>query len=215
MINPHGDWCVQAVNLVQGLIGCAYGFVPIETITATAAGLGPPPRPYDEVFIRGVVFGCLTRKMQTLSTSERALLTELVEEMGRRAGPDIQKAVRNLRTLLGIHGVELAEQIRDIIDKRYASKLTVSIIASELKVSGRLARAEFERRFDATINDYLTRRRVEEGVQMIRAGAKVEAAALSVGYLGKRHFYAAVRRLTGTTPKRLGRGSLPPASAVC
>jgi len=98
---------------------------------------------------------------------------------------------------------------------RVVSKLTVTAISSELKVGTRFAKTEFERRFGVTIGRYLTRRRVEEGVRMIRAGAKVEAAALSVGYQSKRHFYGAVRRLTGTTPKRLGSGSLPLPPAVC
>jgi methylphosphotriester-DNA--protein-cysteine methyltransferase len=68
-----------------------------------------------------------------------------------------------------------------------------------LKVSVKEAKSAFGSRFGLDISDYITRRRVDEGLQLVRSGVSVEAAAMNVGYKSKRHFYSAVRKLTGTT----------------
>ena len=73
--------------------------------------------------------------------------------------------------------------------------------ASQSNMAPKQAKAEFVRRFGCTVDDYTMHRRVVEGVALIREGLKIDAVASEVGFnKGKRHFYAAFRKITGTTP---------------
>lgn len=197
------DWCLLAVTLVQEIIGCAYGFVSVDALEAKAATLRPPRTPREHALIHSVVFGCLMRKLRSVSPAESALLARIVQEIARMSEANVRRTIADLRELAGIHGPGLAERIRDSIDTHHAQKLRTGALARTFKVSVSEARAAFEQRFGESIEDYIVRRRVEEGVCMVRAGISVEAAALHVGWRGKRHFFKAVMTLHGTTPARL------------
>ena len=197
------DWCLLAVALVQAVIGCAYGFVSVDALEAMAATVRPPATPREHALIHGVVFGCLTRKLRSLSPAESALLTRIVQEIARMSEANVRRTIADLRELAGIHGPGLAELLRDAVDTHYAQKLSARTLARTFKVTVTEARAAFEQRFGESIEDYIVRRRVDEGVCMVRAGISVEAAALHVGWRGKRHFFKAVGKLWGTTPGRL------------
>ena len=206
-VRPHVDspdeWCVLAVNLVQAIIGCAYGMVRVEAVEAMAAAVRPPRTPRESALIRGVVFDCLARKLGSISPAECARLTRIVQEIARMREANLRRTVADIRALAGIRGPDLAERIRGAIDAQFARKLKLRAMVRTFAVSVEEARAAFQQQFGESIDDYLMRRRVEEGIRMVRAGISVEAAALNAGWRGKRHFYQAVRKLLGTTPARL------------
>lgn len=128
----------------------------------------------------------------------------LAAEVGKSPRADMRKVVADLRELISLDGPTKAEAIRDIIDRQYRMKLTPCGLAAAAGLHVDEAECEFERRFGMSIHDYLTDRRALEGLALLRAGDKVESAARSVGFKeGKRHFYAAFRKLTGTTPGAL------------
>jgi AraC-like DNA-binding protein len=196
-------WRLNTVNLFQGIIGATYGFVEVDCVAAAARELREPATPGERSHAREVVFESLLRKVSTMSATEALRTLEVMNEFSKTCRADITKVVRDLRTLLHLDGPTIAEQIRDAIDREYAAnqELIVRQAASQFDVAPKQAKAEFVRRFGTTVGDYTIHRRVAEGMALIRAGMKVEAAASEVGFRkGKRHFYAAFRKVTGTTP---------------
>lgn len=204
------EWCVSAVNLVQAIIGCVYGFVTVERLAAAAARLRPPCAPSEHSVIRGIVLQCTTRKMATMASGEAGRLLALVEDISRTGQADMTRVITDLRALLGIDASDDPVRIQDIIDREYATKLTADQLAARLGVDAHHADVEFQARFGMSIHAYLTHRRVSEGLALVRSGIKVESAALSVGYRGKRHFYRAVHDVTGTTPAAHREPAHPP-----
>lgn len=92
------------------------------------------------------------------------------------------------------------DDARRMIDTRYSEKLTVRSLAAHLCTPASPLSKAFRRRFGVTIHSYLTQVRVAHGLNLIRTGSKVEAAALVVGYRSRKDFYAAVSKSTGLTP---------------
>lgn len=97
----------------------------------------------------------------------------------------------------------IADRARRTIDTRFAERLTVRSLAERLNTPAAPLSIAFRQRFGLTIHGYLTRVRVAHGIAMIRAGVKVEAAALSVGYRSRKDLYAAVSKSTGLTLSQL------------
>jgi hypothetical protein len=55
-----------------------------------------------------------------------------------------------------------------------------------------------------TVHESLTRLRLEHAAELICAGVKVEAVALTVGYRSKKNFYVQFKRRFETTPEQYG-----------
>ena len=197
-------WRLNTVNLFQAIIGAACGLIEVDRVAAVARELREPITPGERSHAREVVFESLRRKMPTMSGAEALHTMELMNEFSKTCRADMTKVVSDLRTLLHLDGPTVAEQIRDAIDREYAAHqdLIVKQTAKKFDMPPKQAKAEFARRFGTTIGDYTMYRRVAEGMALIRTGMNVESAAFAVGYKGKRHFYAAVRKVTGTTPGR-------------
>jgi AraC-like DNA-binding protein len=196
-------WRLNTVNLFQGIIGATYGFVEVDRVAAAAKELREPATPGERSHAREVVFESLLRKIPTMSATEALRAMQTMNEFSKTCRADITKVVSDLRTLLHLEGPVVAEQIRDVIDREYARnrELIVRQVASHFDMAPKQAKAEFERRFGTTVGDYTMHRRIAEGMALIRAGMKIDAVANEVGFRkGKRHFYAAFRKITGMTP---------------
>jgi AraC-like DNA-binding protein len=190
-------------NLVQALIGASYGFVEIEAVSALAKTLHAPESLAQRVHVQGMVFTTLRRRLPVLPSAEPQRLVALVDAIATSCQASIPEIVHELRRMVQLDGPSKAERIRDIIDHEYRTSLRTEYLARTVDLDAAAAAAAFERRFDMSIKDYLARRRVHEGLALIRAGVKIESAAREVGFKkGTRHFYAAVRKFTGTTPAR-------------
>ena len=95
---------------------------------------------------------------------------------------------------------QLVQRMIEVIDTEYANVVTLrrlsAILGRQPAYLGRLFRHET----GSTVRDYLTRIRLEHAEALIRAGVKIEAVALGVGYRSKKNFYQQFRRRYGTTP---------------
>jgi AraC-like DNA-binding protein len=190
-------------NLVQALIGAAYGFVEIEVVAALAKTLHAPESVAQRIHVQGMVFVTLRRRLPALSSAEPQRLVALVDAIATSCRANIPEIVLELRRMVRLDGPSKAERIRDIIDHEFRTSLRSEELARTVDLDAAAAAAAFERRFDISIKDYLARRRVQEGLALVRVGVKIECAAREVGFKkGTRHFYAAVRKFTGTTPAR-------------
>jgi len=92
------------------------------------------------------------------------------------------------------------------IHRTYSERLTLATLASNLRrrpsYLGRLFREEI----GVTVHEYVTRARMVFSAAHVRAGVKIEAVALTLGYRSKKNFYRQFKRFFGTTPDTYRRG---------
>ena len=94
----------------------------------------------------------------------------------------------------------LVQRAKDLVDERYAERLTLADVAAAVGRSKRHLAALFRQELAMTLHDYLTRVRLRRAVELIREGKKIEAVSLLVGYRSKKNFYRHFKALTGMTP---------------
>jgi AraC-like DNA-binding protein len=92
------------------------------------------------------------------------------------------------------------------IRQNYSQRLTLATLARLLRRQsaylGRLFRAEI----GITVHEYVTRARMVFGGAHVRAGVKIEAVALDLGYRSKKNFYRQFKRFFGMTPEAYRHG---------
>jgi AraC-like DNA-binding protein len=94
----------------------------------------------------------------------------------------------------------IADEAKRIIDERYAEPLTLDVLAGAVGRSKRHLSSVFLREFGLSVHRYLIRVRLNRGLALIRAGEKIEAVSLLVGYRSKKNFYRNFRAHIGVTP---------------
>jgi AraC-like DNA-binding protein len=107
----------------------------------------------------------------------------------------------------------LLRRARDLIDRRFAEPLDVPAIASAVHLSS----AHFSRRFRAVYGEspyqYLMTRRIERACAMLRSGASVTDACMTVGFTSLGSFSSRFSEIVGTTPSAY-RAAEHPAEAL-
>jgi AraC-like DNA-binding protein len=103
---------------------------------------------------------------------------------------------------------------RDLIDRDYARPLDVPTMAQRALMSP----AHFSRRFRAAYGEtpysYLMTRRIERAMALLRAGASVTEACMSVGCTSLGSFSARFSELVGETPSAYRARSHPAVEAM-
>jgi AraC-like DNA-binding protein len=94
----------------------------------------------------------------------------------------------------------IAVETKRIIDERYAEALTLDVLADAVGRSKRHLASVFLREFNVSVHAYLTQVRLNQALGLIRAGEKIEAVSLTVGYRSKKNFYRNFHALIGVTP---------------
>ncbi|GAA4831018.1 response regulator [Paenibacillus vulneris] len=93
------------------------------------------------------------------------------------------------------------ERVRALIDKRYAENLQVSDIAKEVFLSTTYLCLLFKQETGETINEYLTKVRVEQAKALLRDPAnKFYEVCYAVGYSDPSYFSKLFKKYTGFTP---------------
>jgi AraC-like DNA-binding protein len=93
-----------------------------------------------------------------------------------------------------------AEAAKRIIDERYAEPLTLDLLASDVGRSKRHLASLFLREFGVSVHGYVTHVRLNRALTLIRAGEKIEAVSMLVGYRSKKNFYRNFNAHLGVTP---------------
>jgi AraC-like DNA-binding protein len=101
---------------------------------------------------------------------------------------------------------ERVRTILDIIDRRYVEPLKIVALAEHVRRGRAQVAAQFRRETGFTIHRYLTYVRMRRAAELLRAGEKVEAVTLLVGYNSKKSFYSQFRAYTGRTPGKFRDG---------
>ena len=103
-----------------------------------------------------------------------------------------------------LNGSDLAEQARELIEKRLHQPLFVAHIARELGVSHNHLTRRFREATGQTVVEYLQKRRVERAEELLRhTTMPIKAIAAQCG-LGDFHsFNKAMRRVRGCSPRQI------------
>jgi PAS domain S-box-containing protein len=88
----------------------------------------------------------------------------------------------------------------DIIQNDYAGVVTLQRLSATIGRQPAYLGRLFRQEVGSSMREYLTRVRLERAADLIRAGVKIEAVALIVGYRSKKNFYEQFKRRYGATP---------------
>ena len=94
----------------------------------------------------------------------------------------------------------LVARMLSLIEERYAEPLTLDVLAVELGRSKRYLATFFHHQTGQTVHRFLTQVRLHHAAALIRAGEKIEAVSLLVGYRSKKNFYRHFKEQLGVTP---------------
>ena len=112
----------------------------------------------------------------------------------------------------------LVAQMLSLIEVRYAEPLTLDVLAAAFGRSKRYLATLFRHQTGQTVHGFLTQVRVYHAAALIRAGEKIEAISLLVGYRSKKNFYRHFKEQLGVTPTAYRRAvvglMLPPQAAM-
>lgn len=96
----------------------------------------------------------------------------------------------------------IAADVRALLESELASAPALPDLAQRVAASPRVMTEAFRWAYGESIGDYLTRRRMEEGLRVLEAGASVAEAAFRVGY-SPNAFSTAFKRYFGESPSAL------------
>jgi AraC-like DNA-binding protein len=89
----------------------------------------------------------------------------------------------------------------DEIHRHYNQHITVSMLAKVVRRKSTYVGRLFRDEIGVTVHEYVTRARMVFGAVHVRAGVKIEALALDLGYRSKKNFYRQFKRRFGMTPE--------------
>ena len=98
-------------------------------------------------------------------------------------------------------GDAVVQRMLDLIDKGYADRITLKIVAGALRANPARVGRRFQDKVGVSVHRYVTRVRLEHAALLIVSNIKIEAVALSVGYRSKKNFYRQFARHFGVTPE--------------
>jgi AraC-like DNA-binding protein len=94
----------------------------------------------------------------------------------------------------------LVARMLSLIEERHAEPLTLDVLAVALGRSKRYLATLFRDETGQTVHGFLTQVRVFRAASLIRAGEKIGATSLLVGYRSKKNFYRHFKEQLGVTP---------------
>lgn len=110
-----------------------------------------------------------------------------------------QELVAALTSSRGKHSREVHRALR-YIEAHYDEDISLARLARVADCSRRHLAETFRRETGETVHSYLVRVRLMRAAMHVRAGDKIEAVMLGVGFRGKRHFYRLFKARFGATP---------------
>jgi AraC family transcriptional regulator len=117
------------------------------------------------------------------------LILELLAEISRQQKRGEQKEVPWLK------------RARDILQDRFATKLTVKEVAGELDIHPVYFASAFRRHYGCTVGEYIRHARIEYACSQLRCSrASLTDVALAAGFFDQSHFSRTFKLLVGMTP---------------
>ncbi|SDI47986.1 PocR ligand-binding domain-containing protein [Desulfosporosinus hippei] len=113
----------------------------------------------------------------------------------------VETFLESIFTLADKKHIAIVKNARDFIMENYALPLTVNDVAQHLFISPSHLSRLFREELDCTINDYLTRVRVEQAVEIMKKPEfSVAQVSKAVGFQNQSYFSKVFRKYIGVTP---------------
>ncbi len=126
---------------------------------------------------------------------------ERVEKFFYKIQRIVETFLEGIFTLANRKHLAIVKQARDFMMENYALPLTVTDVAQHLFISPSHLSRLFREELDCTINDYLTRVRVEQAVEIMkRPEFSVAQVSIAVGFQNQSYFAKVFRKYIGVTP---------------
>jgi len=129
---------------------------------------------------------------------------------GIRARPDgliekpfsLEELRRHLAALLGTPrpAPDRVEAVRQRIDREYAHRLTLAVLARQAGMSPRELRTAFQRRYGITPHVYLVECRMRQAARLLAGAGEIKRVSGEVGYASPSNFSIAFKRMRGLSP---------------
>ncbi|MDD4680072.1 MAG: response regulator [Clostridia bacterium] len=96
----------------------------------------------------------------------------------------------------------LVEQIKGVIDERFAEDLTVSTVAQEVYLSAGYATSLFKKGTNMSIMDYIIKVRIDTAKKMLQdPNSRISEVSYQVGYENIAYFSSLFKKVVGMNPK--------------
>lgn len=126
---------------------------------------------------------------------------ERVEKFFYKIQRIVETFLEGIFTLADKKHLAIVKNARDFIMENYPLPLTVTDVAEHLFISPSHLSRLFREELDCTINDYLTRVRVEQAVEMMKKPEfSVAQVSKAVGFKNQSYFSKVFRKYIGVTP---------------
>jgi YesN/AraC family two-component response regulator len=126
---------------------------------------------------------------------------ERVEKFFYKIQRIVETFLEGIFTLADKKHLAIVKQARDFMMENYALPLTVTNVAEHLFISASHLSRLFREELDCTINDYLTRVRVEQAVEIMkRPEFSVAQVSKAVGFQNQSYFAKVFHKYIGVTP---------------
>ncbi|MFW6304123.1 MAG: PocR ligand-binding domain-containing protein, partial [Candidatus Sumerlaeota bacterium] len=102
-----------------------------------------------------------------------------------------------------------ADVLRDYIEENLSEDLTIEKLAEVLDISPSYVTQHFPQVFGETPKRYIRRRRLESGLNMLKAGMAVNLVAQATGFCDAFHFSKVFKQEYGAAPTRYLAGEKP------
>lgn len=127
--------------------------------------------------------------------------SERVEKYFYKIQHIVETFLEGIFTLADKKHLAIVKNARDFIMENYALPLTVTDVSEHLFISPSHLSRLFREELDCTINDYLTRVRVEQAVEMMKKPEfSVAQVSKAVGFQNQSYFSKVFRKYIGVTP---------------
>ncbi|MDQ7094547.1 PocR ligand-binding domain-containing protein [Desulfosporosinus sp. PR] len=126
---------------------------------------------------------------------------ERVEKFFYKIQRIVETFLEGIFTLANKKHLAIVKDARDFMMENYALPLTVNSVAQHLFISPSHLSRLFREELDCTINDYLTRVRVEQAVEIMKKPElSVAQVSKAVGFQNQSYFAKVFRKYIGVTP---------------
>ena len=100
---------------------------------------------------------------------------------------------------------KISPEILRYIEEHYNQKITLTKLAQMSFYSPSYFSRIFKECFNTTLTDFITGLRVQKSIELLKnnGNMSIDSIAAAVGFSDKKSFYAAFKKITGTTPKKL------------
>jgi AraC-like DNA-binding protein len=129
---------------------------------------------------------------------------------GIRARPDdflekpfsLEELRRQMTAILGVPrpAPDRVEAIRQRIDREYAHRLTLAVLARQAGMSPPELRTAFQRRYGMTPHAYLVECRMRQAARLLAGAGEIKRVSGEVGYASPSNFSIAFKRMRGLSP---------------